>query len=338
MAKVVVIGGAGKVGGELKRQLVDAGHQIIGEARRSLVVCEGKGTPIHGVGETDEIIRALEPVIPKADAVMLCIPNTRKGDDELQYMEAFRSKAIVTSAKAGHAYQFERVLKLGQPVGRRATVGGGTDMLEILRRRHLSQEKLIIHAVLNGTDNDIWSTIQRGGSFARAVGQARALGYAEPDNGGKLIDVPNGELLDKAMKSAIIYNVALRSTGNFLSADDFKIVKLETDDIRRLTSRNARYRYIVTFASVPNVDEIAPDSPGSIVAQCGRWRITGGFQNVLAETPWYDWLRQVDDVNNGYTIHNEFAQDTGDAHSGPGAGPEVTAKAMMRDLHDLLAA
>lgn len=326
MANIVTIG-TGNVGTELIRQLEAKGHEVIAQARRTT----------HG-GDTESVLRSLAPVMPEADAVMLAIGNGDKGAAESQYVHAFRGKHIVTCAKAWHAYRYREVIDFGQPVGRRATVGGGTDMLEILRRRQLQDEKLIVHSVLNGTNNDIWSTIQRGGSFARAVGQARALGYAEPDKGGEMVDVVNGELSDKAMKATIVHNVALTTSGPILSADDFEIIPLKTEDIRRLTSRNARYRYIVTFASVPNWDEIAEGDPGSIRAHCGRWSITGGFHNVAAESPWYDWLRQVDDVNNGYTIHNEFGQDTGDCHGGPGAGPEVTAKAMIRDLEDFLRA
>jgi|GEM_PF-6390789 len=337
MANVVIIG-AGNIGSELRTQLERKGHKIVAQARRGLVRFdkERPAVPIHNIGDVDEILNALYPVMSETDAVMLAIPNGDKGVAELRYMEAFRREHNVTCAKGAHAYHHHRVLALGKSIGRRATVGGGTDMLEILRRRQLQDENATIYAVVNGTLNYVWSTIQRGGSFAEAIADAKGLKYAEPNNNNPL-DILFGELSDVCMKSTIIKNVALPCSQVF-TADAFDIVPLKEDDIRRLTSRNARYRFIVTFSSVPDYDEIPKSSPGSIRAKCGRWKIVGGFHDVKAESPWFDWLRQIDGVNNGFTIHNSLGKDTGNSIGGPGAGPEVTAKAMVRDLEDLLAA
>jgi len=336
MANVIVIG-SGKVGQELGRQLEAKQHTVLATATSKLVSWRGNQTPIRKVGDPGEICKALAPIIPDADAAMLAIPNGDKGAAEMHYLRAFNDKHKITCAKAANAYRYGEVLKLGTPVGRRATVGGGSDLLEVLRRRQIQDEKVLVYAVINGTANDIWSTIQRGGSFPAAIEQAKLMQYAEPGDHDP-IDIVHGELVDMTMKGAITYNVALTKGGPYLSAADFKIFPLKRKDIMRLTSRNARYRYIVTFASVSDYDRIPKGTPGSIHARCGRWTIRGGFHDVKAESPWFDWLRQMDGVNNGFTIHNAFGQDTGNSLSGPGAGPEVTAKAMVRDLEDLLAA
>ncbi len=284
-----------------------------------------------------DIIDALRGVTPQADGVMLSIPNGDTGFAELSYLEAFREKHLVTCAKGAHAYRYREVMSIGRKIGRRATVGGGTDMLEVLRRRYLQDEDVTIHAVVNGTLNYIWSVIQGGGSFAEAVSDAKDLGFAEP-GATNLVDIINGELLDVAMKCAILKNVALPCTGSPMSADAFDIVKLTDHDIKRLTSRNARYRFITTLSSVDDVDEIEKGAPGSIWGRCGRRRITGGFHNIASETPWYDWLREVGGVKNGFVIHNALGKDTGNSLTGPGAGPEVTAKAMVRDFEEQFAA
>jgi homoserine dehydrogenase len=334
MADVVVIG-SGTVGSELQTQLKTAGHTIRAVMNRSRVLfSDGSETSCKNARNAMDV---LTEYARDVEAVMIAIPNRNKGIDELNYMQAFRGKHLITCAKAAHAYQYEAVRELGQRVGCRASVGGGTDMLEVLRRRHLQHEDVTIHAVVNGTLNHVWSTIQTGGSFAEAVSDAKDLKYAEPGN-SDLVGIINEELLDVAMKCSIIKNVALPSKGRPISPEDFKIVALKADDIKRLTSRNARYRFITTFSSVEDVDEIEVNAPGSVRAVCGRWRITGGFHDVRAESPWFDWLREIGGVKNGFVIHNALCKDTGNSLTGPGAGPVVTAKAMMRDLHDFLEA
>lgn len=337
MADVVVIG-SGTVGSELQTQLRKAGHTIRAVMNRKHIrFDDGSETSSKNTTYALEVLAAyaLSRQMRAIDAVMIAIPNRNKGLDELEYMRHFRGTPIVTCAKAAHAYQYDAVRALGQKIGCRASVGGGTDMLEVLKRRHLQYEDVTIHAVVNGTLNHVWSTIQTGGSFAEAVSDAKDLKYAEPGN-SDLVDIINQELLDVAMKCSIIKNVALPTKGRPISPEDFKIVPLKADDIKRLTSRNARYRFITTFSSVDDFDEIELNAPGSVRAVCGRWRITGGFHDVRAESPWFDWLREIGGVKNGFVIHNALCKDTGYSLTGPGAGPVVTAKAMVRDLRELL--
>ncbi len=334
MAKAIIIG-TGNIGTALQTELCKNGHEVVARASRHKVWSKGEGPwSIKDVGNVKEITSTLKVIGPDADAIMITIPNANKGADELEYIQRFSDKIVVTCAKAAHAYQYPHVR--GLRIGRRAIVGAGTDMLETLRRRQLQNENLIIYAVINGTLNYIWSIIQTGGNFATAISDAKELKFAEPNNDDP-IAILNGELDDVCMKGTSLKNIAL-PCDQVLSADDFEIVPLTEDDIPRLTSRNARHRFLVTISSVKDVDEIPKGAPGSIRVQCGRWKIVGGFHDIRAESPWYDWLRQIDGVNNGFTIHNSFGKDTGNSLGGPGAGPEVTAKAMVRDLHDLLAA
>ena len=338
MANITIIG-SGNIGKDLKRQVEEKGHKVIAQAKRDFVrFGNGRGgAHIHSVGDTDEILNALDPIMPKTDAVMLTIPNGNKGVDELQYMNAFRGKHIITCAKAAHAYQYERVLALGQPIGRRAIVGGGTDMLEGLRRRQLQNDGVLLDAVVNGTLNHIWHAVQSGGPPFGAIDDAGRLGYAEPGN-KDYVKVLNGEIDDLCMKAAILHNIVLSDGRNFLTPDDFKVCYLEDEeDIHRLSSRNVRYRFILTFASVNDYDARPEGERGSLRATCGRWKVYGNFHNVAAETHWFDWLREAGGVMNGWRIYPR-SKDGPYSFVGPGAGPETTAAAMMRDLHDLLAA
>ena len=310
MTKVIIVG-AGTIGTELKRQLLGHGYQVLAHASSKIVRFHGgQERQIERRGDSTEILSAIRPILHLADAVMSAIPTSDTGQIERNYIEFLLTQglSIVTCSKGAmaHHYAALRAHPGFHRLGFAASVGGGTDMLEMLKRRELNREDAIVHAVVNGTLNFVWSTIQAGGSFSAAISDAKALGYAEPDNDDP-VAIVNGELKDVAMKAAILHNVALAANGAYLSADDIRIVSLTYGDIGRLTSRNSRFRFITTFASAHNVDQIREGSAGSICGPNGRWRITGGFHDVRAESPWYDWLRQLDGVNNGYMARFEHS-------------------------------
>ena len=338
MADIVIIG-AGTIGTELRTQLMSAGHAVVAVATSKRVVFYRQNERIDTLpaGSIDDAVIKIKANNRQIDAVMIAMTNGNKGLDELRYISSFSDKILVTCAKAAHAYQYEAIRALAIQIGRSATVGGGTGLLDILRRRHLNRKSLSIYAVLNGTLNHIFSEVTRGDSFMRALKTAENNKYAEP-NGENFMDVINGELMDVAMKAAIVYNTALSVDGEFITPDWFTITDLSKEALRQLMSRNARYRFITTFSSDNDPDLFYAERPGTVIGKCGRWHISGGFQDVRAESPWYDWLRQVDGVNNGFMTHDLFGEDTGYSSTGPGAGPVVTAAAMVRDLHDLMAA
>lgn len=261
MAAVVVIG-SGTIGSELRTQLINAGHEVTAVATSKRITFYRNNERIDSLptGSTADTVLKLK-VNGHIDAVMIAMPNGNKGLDEYGYMYAFADKVIVTCAKAAHAYQYELVRKLGIDIGRRATVGGGTDMLETLRRRQLQRERLTVYAVLNGTLNYIFSQVQQGASFISALRAAQKLGYAEPGNGDP-VNILNGELMDICMKASIVYNIALAQNGSVLTPEMFKIAPLQSNDIGALTSRNSRYRFITTFTSTVDYDSVAAGGAG----------------------------------------------------------------------------
>ncbi|HWP61148.1 MAG TPA: hypothetical protein VN495_00915 [Candidatus Paceibacterota bacterium] len=343
MANIIVVGPAGNVGSELCKQLAANGDRVIlGLSRRKVNYIE-LGRPCTVELEAVEAIETLSGrfgrYLKEADVAMLAIPNGNKGLDELAYMRLFAEQGIpvVTCAKAAHAYQYPEVLKLG-PIGNSACVGGGTDMLNALERRQLQNQNILLDAIVNGTTNNIWSDVQQGTSPIGAIGDAKALGYAEPGSTDN-VKIINGELDDVAMKASIIHNTTLSDGEHFITPDHFKIDYFrDEEDIHRLSRRNARHRLVLTFAAVPDYDREYEPRPegifGSLQASCGRWSISGRFYNVAAESHWFDWLREVDGVKNGWRIYPR-SKDGPYEMSGPGAGPEVTAAGMVRDRNRL---
>ena len=99
----------------------------------------------------------------------------------------------------------DQAASLGTPLLFEAAVGGGIPVVSTILEHLMGDEVLCINGVLNGTTNYILSAMQSGPvSFEEALEQAQGLGYAEADASRDL----NGR--DAADKLAILAQVAFR--------------------------------------------------------------------------------------------------------------------------------
>ena len=342
--------GRGDVGMMLIKLLEVKGHRVKHSlrAKDGLFAAEKRIKSWQGPPSTDADLAAfLDPNIDAVNVAFIAIPThvDDEGRTAMRYIDYFLSRNIpvVTCEKGALSHHFGRLKPHLGRIGYAATVGGGTDMIECLRRRQLQDADAIVYVVLNGTLNKIWDQVVRGEAFDSAVAEAQALRYAEP-NGSDSLGIVNGELRDIRMKIAVLYNLAFANPGGpFLTAsysssaqkgDGFVSTALSEDDIQHLTSWDTRYRYVVTFASIPDYNR--GYAGGSNFANPGRWEIKGSFQNIKALSPTDIWLQQLPDVFNGFHIKKSGSKDTGHFGGGPGAGPETTAEAMIRDMNRLL--
>lgn len=94
-------------------------------------------------------------------------------------------KAVVTANKALMATRGADLLSLSQSTGSplrwEAAVGGGVPIVRILGSYVRSHPIDAIHAVLNGTTNFMLGKIDGGATYAEALAEAQALGFAEAD-------------------------------------------------------------------------------------------------------------------------------------------------------------
>ena len=124
-------------------------------------------------------------------------------------------KHIVTSNKALVANFYDELIPLAESKGLRfrctAAVGGGIGWLSELERARRSQELIRVGGIMNGTCNYILDSMTRLGlTYADALAQAQALGYAEAN---PATDVDGIDTWHKLILSAnIAFGVSMDKT------------------------------------------------------------------------------------------------------------------------------
>ena len=227
----------------------------------------------------------------------------------LRLLEA--GKDVVTANKAllcVHGDEiFAAAKKFGRTVCFEAAVAGGIPIIAAVGQSMAANQILGIQAILNGTTNYILTEMLfRGQSYADALRDAQALGYAEAD---PTLDV-NGT--DAAQKLGILAQLAF---GTKVSASDFHVSgidKLEQVDIKHATDLGYVIKLLASVKLVRNQLEmsvratlIRKDQP---LAQ-----IHGPFNAILLD---------------GDVVGNVW-------YSGRGAGQLPTASAVTADIIDL---
>lgn len=337
MPSVLLIG-AGNVGSALVRKAQKQGWSVDALTRKGLSSFTEDREPTFCAFEGDSptprslLEFALEDAKP--DIAFLAIPGSPNGSVGLAYILDLTQSGIpvVTAEKSAFAHHYQDLAPLVEldMLGIRATVGGGTAMLDYLRARQVAHKEVLGYFAVNGTLNFLFT---EDGSFAEKVERATKLGYAEPGATDPAAVVA-GELNDVRMKASILFNHAF-GNGAALSPDSFHRASCTTKDLRALTSPGVRVRYLVRITNSGAEPEIDRDSPGSLFAEVDGWTVHGGFYPIAEGTPLSGWsLKGVD--NGFYLEEGPFGQDGTYRMVGNGAGPEPTAESMMCDARRIL--
>src|SRR6185295_17107335 len=146
-------------------------------------------------------------------------------------LDALKSgKPVVTANKellADHGEElFEAAEAAGVDLLFEASVAGGIPLMRPLRESLVGERIRRVMGIVNGTTNYILTRMsEEGSTFADALAEAQALGYAEPD---PTADV---EGFDAAAKTAIIASIAFGA--RVVASDVYRegITKITADDI-----------------------------------------------------------------------------------------------------------
>ena len=188
-----------------------------------------------------------------------------------------------------------------------AAAAGGIPIIKTLRESLAGNKVGRVYGILNGTCNYILTRMEREGiAFDACLAEAQRLGYAEAD---PTFDVDG---FDTAHKLALLTAIAF---GTEINADAI---------------------YVEGIRSITTADIEAADELGYRIKLLGvATRTETGIEQRVHPTmvPKSSPIARVDGVTNAVAVEADFVGRL--VLSGPGAGGDATASAVMSDIADL---
>ena len=210
----------------------------------------------------------------------------------------------------------------GGRYGDSATVGAGLPVLSTLRRlRGCGDALLTLEGVFSGSLSWLFNQYDGSRPFSELLREARRLGYTEPDPRSDL----SGE--DVARKLLII----ARNAGFALGTDEVDVQGLVPESLRALDTESFLGRLEELDEPLARLHAEAK-SHGCVLRFLARLNQRGRARVGLTEVPLTHPAARL------YGTDNQFALTTTRYNAqplviqGPGAGPEVTAQALLGDL------
>lgn len=209
---------------------------------------------------------------------------------------------------ARHGVELARIAEeKGVLLNFEAAVAGGIPVIKAMRESLTGNSISRIFGILNGTCNYILTEMERNGlSFEDCLKEAQRLGYAEAD---PTFDIEGN---DTAHKLALLTSLAF---GTQIAADDI---------------------YLEGISNITIEDIRAADDLGFRIKLLGVAQKTEtGIEQRVHPTmvPKNSVIAQVDGVTNAVAIDADVLGEL--MMSGPGAGGDATASAVMGDIADI---
>jgi homoserine dehydrogenase len=239
------------------------------------VVAEVMGGLDPAGGYVRELLRAGKPVVSANKQLV-----AREGAD-----------LFAIASAAGVQLRFE------------ASVCAAVPVVKVLRESLVAENVHRVLGIVNGTTNFVLSRMARGGTYAEALAEAQALGFAEPD---PTDDVTGA---DAAAKMAILATVAFGS-------------RVLLDDVQ--------YRGI---EAIEPAHVAAAASFGMALKLIGIATLTDGAVDVRVQAAFIEKahpLATVEGSSNVVVLQGDAIREV--TLGGPGAGGIETASAVVADL------
>ncbi len=316
MASSVDVGvallGYGTVGASVNRLLVESaeeieratGHRL--RVVRALVRDASKERPFaaaDGVLTTDFAAIRDDPSV---DVVVEVMGGLDPAGGYVRELLA-AGKSVVTANKQLVARQGADLFAIASAAGVQlrfeASVCAAIPVVKVLRESLVVSNVHRVLGIVNGTTNFILSRMERGGSYAEALAEAQALGYAEADP----TDDVNGA--DAAAKMAILATVAFGSRVTLDDVETRGITEIEPTHV----SAAAQLGMVVRLVGIASLVDGRVDvrvQPALVERSHPLATVDGAFNAVMLQG---DAIREI-------TLE------------GPGAGGIETASAVVADL------
>lgn len=239
------------------------------------------------------VVELMGGLHPALDYALQALQNGKSVVTANKDMIAVHGRELLEAAAAGGVDLFFE-----------GSVGGGIPIIRPLKHCLAANRITKIMGIINGTTNYILSKMTaEGTSFADALAEARARGYAEADPGADI------EGLDAARKLAILASIAFNSR---IGLNDVHV-----EGISRITARDIAYAGELNY--VIKLLGIAKETAGGIEA-----RVHPTF------IPRLHPLASVNGVFNAIYVQGDAVGNT--MFYGRGAGELPTGSAVVADI------
>jgi homoserine dehydrogenase len=260
--------------------------------------------PYHGWDALRTITESNADVV-----VELSYTDLKTGEPALTHLRHALSKHkhVVTTNKGPVALRYAELRALaeanGVQLGVEGTVMSGTPVLRMAKELLSAARIIRLQGIINGTTNYILSQMESGATYASALADAQARGYAEADPTGDV------EGFDAAGKVVILANLLMGGELAMADVDRTGISRLTPADIAAAAASGERWKLI---GKVERVED-------KLVASVRPTRL-----------PIAHPLASVGGATNAITFTTELLGDV--TIVGPGAGRLETGYALVGDL------
>ena len=304
--------GYGTVGSAVSRMLAESGDEIERATGHRLTVVRAlvrdprkvRGFPTDEGVLTDDFGVLRDD--PRVDVVAEVMGGLEPAGGYVQ--ELLRAGKPVVSANkqlvARHgADLFAIASAAGVQLRFEASVCAAVPVIKVLRESLVAENVHRILGIVNGTTNFVLSRMEQGGTYAEALSEAQALGFAEAD---PTEDVGGA---DAAAKMAILATVAFGSRVVF---DDVQFRGIDAIEPAHVAAASAF---------------------GMTVKLLGIATLTEGAVDVRVQPAFVEHthpLASVTGSSNAVLLHGDAIREI--TLGGPGAGGVETASAVVADL------
>jgi homoserine dehydrogenase len=242
----------------------------------------------------DVIVEVIGGLEPAGDLVLAALRSGKSVVTANKELIATRGQEIIDAAKrAGVSVMYE------------AAVGGGIPVIRPLAESLAGEDIDIVSGIVNGTTNYILTAMAREGRpYEEALAEAQRLGYAEADPG----DDVSGR--DAAFKTSILASIAFGERVAPWEVECEGIENVTAEDVAEASARGEVIKLIGSAERGVNGNVKARVSPVSLPADHPLAGVNGVTNAIFIEGPSVGRL----------------------LFTGPGAGGQPTASAMLGDL------
>jgi aspartokinase/homoserine dehydrogenase 1 len=335
----VVLFGTGKVGGaflQLLRTRAGENLRLLGAANSrhqqtqpSALAERRLRERLDAGGEPRDDAALLRALHACAAPIRVVVDATASADLARRHPEWLAHDCHVVTANkalAGGGLDDWRALQAacaqGIRYGDSATVGAGLPALATLRRLHVCGDTLTrIEGVFSGSFSYLFNHFDGRQPFSTLLREACALGYTEPDPRADL----SGE--DVARKLLIL----ARAAGFPLERADVEVENLVPESLREVSRDEFLDRLDELDAAIA-VRHAAAASRDRVLRYLARFDAGGSARVGLAEVPASHPAAHLLGADNLFAFTTSRYRQRPLVIQGAGAGPEVTAQALLGDV------